>query len=269
MPALLIALCAAAASTLLSLPRLAPLPLSDYQSFACSTPDPAGKPTLQLLSLTDAYAEDLASLSCQGRTVAERFAGAEIRWRPRSFLSARDILEGRYDLFWNRRHLVEGMVPEFFEYYQALLQTPNYPLYWLSNGAAPAMSQQYLEGRVVGLLADTTSQTYYQRPMNALNRAGLQLGRDQLRLFPDPQALYRAFATGEVDLISSPLFVVDGFGLPYEHHLLIDNNVPSGTWYVRKSLVGSGVDCDLLAALEATSALFPAGGRVADGIHCP
>ncbi|TXS95408.1 hypothetical protein FV139_05845 [Parahaliea maris] len=265
----LLALGLAVLSVILSTPRVGALVLSEYQSVSCTTGAAAGKDNLQILTLTDAYVEELATATCAGEAVARDYSDVTISWRPRSFLSGKDILEGRYDLFWNREHLVLGMVPEFFDYYQPLLETPSYAVYWFSRGGLPEMTREYLEGKVVGLLDDPSSQTFYQRPMNALHEAGIELTDQQLRLYPDPHALYRAFTTGEVDIISGPIFLAERFQLAYEHQLLIEDRVTSGTWYVNRRLVGSGVECDLLAALGVTNPLLIGDPLVAEGIQCP
>lgn len=257
-----------AASYLLSRQYPQDLSLSDYQAYSCSTGGSGGA-TLQLLTLTSLYVPEMASRLCGEPRVAARFADVNIAWRPRGFIGARDILEQRYDLFWNRRHLVLGMAPSFFEYYSPLLHTPRYPVYWLAHESIPGISNGYLEGKTVGLLSDTSSQTFYLQPMDALHRAGVTLNASQKRLYPELGALYRAFRRGEVDLISSPLFLAERLGIPSDHRFLISRDVPSGTWYISNRLLGSGVECDLLRAVSAMEPIFRVGGTPAEGITCP
>lgn len=247
------------------------LELSDYQSFACETGG-AGQDTLRLLTLTSLYTPEMATRLCRRERVAVHFVRVNIAWRPRRFIGTRDILEQRYDLFWNRQHLVLGMVPSFYDYYSPLLHTPRYPVYWLGHAPIPEISPGFLEGKRVGLLSDTSSQTFYLRPMDALHRAGIALDDSQKRLYPEIGALYRAFRRGEVDLISSPLFLAERLNVPSEHRHLIAREVPSGTWYISNRLLGSGVECDLLEAVSAMEPLFRTGAtpaEPAEGIACP
>lgn len=253
----------------LSEQRAAPLQLSDYQAYRCETGGESG-PRLRLLTLTALYAPELAERLCGADAVRRHFSGVDIAWRPRGFLTARHILEGQYDLFWNREHLVLGMVPEFYDYYSPLLHTPRYAVHWLSHSdEAVTLDPGFFEGKTVGLLADTHSQTYYLQPMNALSRAGIRLSEQQTRLYVDANNLYRGFRRGEVDLISSPLFFADRMGIAYEHSLLINADVPSGTWYIKNRLLDSGVECVLLRALAVMEPIFKGGGSSAAGIRCP
>ncbi|WP_116364570.1 hypothetical protein [Parahaliea mediterranea] len=256
------------ASLWLSRQGLGTLRLSDYESATCSTGRADG-PRLQLLTLTPVRAEQVVQRLCSNPVVGEHYAGVEIRWRSRGFLTARHILEGQYDLFWNREHLLLGMVPDFYDYYRPLLQTPSYGVYWLSRGAPVEMTAAYFEGRTVGLVEDTRSQTFYLQPMNALTGAGIQLRPDQLRHYRDSQSLYRAFAEGEVDLISSPADLARRLNMPHDYTTLIDAEVPSGAWYVKQRLWGSGVECALLDALMALEPLI--GGRHSQPVaaSCP
>ncbi len=266
----LIIIASLALSSLLSRQTPRSVVLQDYMSYRCHTGSNGNEgEELKLLTLTDFHAAELASGACHGKTISRDFDKVRIEWRPRGFLSAQHILEEHYDLFWNRHHLVLGMVPEFFDYYSPLLDTPRYAVHWLSLSDSPAMNSSYFSDKVVGLLADNTSQTYFLQPMNSLKQAGITLAEHQKRLYPDPQALYAAFFNGEVDLITSPLFQVPALNRPELQTLEIDSQVPSGTWFVKKRLVGTGIECDLLAALQSMSPIFPTDSQPAPSIHCP
>lgn len=256
------------AALLLSRPAPAALHWSDYRAYSCGTGGSSPR-RLQVLTLTSLYSRELADGLCTEARVRAEFAGVDVYWRPRGFLTAQHVVEERYDLFWNRRHLVLGLLPEFYEFYAPLLDTPPSEVHWISRSGQPELSEEFFRGKTIGLLADTHSHTYYQQPVNALHRAGIELGDSQKRFYPDTSSLYRAFREGEVEVISSPM--VDGQQLRAQgvRSLLIDGDVVTGTWFIRRAWLEGGVDCALIEALDVFWPLFDGRGTQAADIVCP
>ncbi|KJS09326.1 MAG: hypothetical protein VR73_02460 [Gammaproteobacteria bacterium BRH_c0] len=219
--------------------------LGDYSHYRCQTGRDSG-PVFRMLTLTSTEAMAMADRLCRAPTISRVFSAVEISWRPRGFLTARLIVDEAYDYFWNREHLVQGMVPDFHNYYRPLLDTPVYALYWLSLHSQPQLSREYFADKTVGFLQDAHSQTFFLQPFNALKEAGITLRESQKRFYPDINALYQAFASGAVDLISATPGIADELGITEYYSLLLADDVPSGRWFLRQRWFGSGVECDLL-----------------------
>ncbi|MFV8816144.1 hypothetical protein [Haliea sp. E17] len=254
---------------LLSRPVPEAIQLGDYRAYSCNTPASRVTQRLQVLTLTSLFSRELADGLCSEPRVQALFSGVDVYWRPRGHLTAQHVMEGRYDVFWNRRHLVMGLLPEFYEFYAPLLDTPPSEVYWLSRAGQPRLSRDFFRDKTLGLLADAHSHTYYQQPVNALHRAGIELGDRQKRFYPDTSSLYRAFREGEVDLISSPMISEEQLLEQGVTYLLIDGEVVTGTWFISRRWLQSGVDCALVDALDVFWPLFDGAGTVAPGIDCP
>lgn len=219
--------------------------LGDYNRYQCQTGLGSG-PLFRVLTLTSTQAIAMADHLCRAPAISKQFSAVEISWRPRSFLTARLIVDEEYDYFWNREHLVRGMVPDFHNYYRPLLDTPVYKLYWLSLRSQPQLSQEYFADKTVGFLQDAHSQTFFLQPFKALKEAGINLRDSQKRFYPDMNALHEAFASGEVDLITATQGIARGLGIGDHYSLLLADDVASGRWFLRQRWFGSGVECDLL-----------------------
>ncbi len=224
------------------------LNLGDYLSYRCETGNYRDDSVFQVLTLTSAQAADLANQLCKNPLMKQRYGAVTITWHPRAFLTAKHIIEGKFHLLWNRHHVVHGLVPDAAAFYQAIVDTPRYALYWISRESPPELSEHYLKNRTIGFSNDQQSQTFYLRPMAALQAAGLHLRPEQQRFYPGVGALMEAFASGEVDIISGlrPSTVENDEQL---HYTLLDENVPSGSWYLRRDLYRPDFACELATSL--------------------
>lgn len=244
------------ATLALSRQSFSDIALQDYLSYRCDIPDSGAEGPFRVLTLTSSYAIALADRLCSSASIKARYSRVEISWHPRSYLQPQDILENRFELIWNRRHVVEGLVPEVYQYYQPIMDSPRYTLFWASQQSRVEMSNAYFADKVVGLSQDQQSQTYYLQPMNALKRAAIALDSQQIRYFSSIAALYDAFEQGRVDIISStrnPALIPDQRSVVFTP---LADDVPSGTWLLRQSLIDSPAGCDIVTALTVFDPLF-------------
>ncbi len=229
---------------------LAPISLGDYASEFCETQSAAqNDATFQVLSLTSSYAQLFAQTLCDSPLVAQHFGSVKVTWRPRGFLTAQHIIEQDYHLIWNRDYLVHGLVPEFDDFYSAVAETVSYPVFWVGKKERPQLTQTYFANKRVGLLDDSYSQSFFQLPQQTLREAGIVLNDDQRRLYPSLQALYTAFNSGEVDIITSPGLQLWGLDANDAHTLALPHHSPPVTWYLSRPMADSPLLCEVVRAL--------------------
>lgn len=264
--ALLVAALAAAIGLWLAMQSRVEVSLGDYSRYQCLTGRASG-PEFRVLTLTSVDAMAMADRLCASPAFSSRFSAISISWRPRQFLSAQHIVDESFDFFWNRQHLVEGMVPEANNYYRPLLHTPSYALYWISHDQDLRLQGTYFADKTVGLLQDTRSQTFFLQPFKALKSAGIELRDEQKRFYPDMEALFQGFASGEVDVITGIPRLMDRYGVNSYHSLLLAEQVPSGSWFVRNRWFDE-LGCEL-ARLTGPDPLFSQPPELAVGLACP
>lgn len=222
-------------------------PLGDYNTYQCET-GTAGNASFRVLTLSSEGAIAMADRLCQLPAMRGQFNAVTITWQHRGFLTAQHIVDEEYDYFWNRQHLVAGMVPDFHNYYRPLFSTPVYSLYLISRHEQPQLTPAHMAGKTLGLLRDPQSQTFFLQPFKALKEAGISLQESQKRFYPDIASLYAAFRDGKVDMVTGTRQIFRDQGVDTYHSLLLADNVSSGAWFLRRRWFGSGLDCALIQA---------------------
>jgi hypothetical protein len=230
----------------LSRHSFAALALDDYNSYRCAT-GAADGPVFRVLTLTTAIAPQLADRLCRAPHISRRFSAVEVWWQPRSHLTAKLMVDEQFDLFWNRDHVVYGLLPTARDFYMPLLESAALPLYWVSRTSRPRLDSGYFKDKRVGFLRDTSSQSFFLQPSTALKEAGIELAPAQKRFYDDIIALHEALIAGEVDVISSAPAMLAQLGVEQYHSELLNAAVPSGSWFLRNRWLATGVECDLLA----------------------
>jgi hypothetical protein len=254
-----------AASAYLSKTQPHALHLSDYRSYQCSTGNTQAQRPFRVLTLFYTYATELVDTLCANELIRQQFSAVEILWRPRSYLGANHILDEDFDIFWNRHHVVSGLVPEFSNFYTTLTETPTYELYWISKDSVPTLTTDYLKEKTIGFSRDSQSQTHFLQPMSALRQAGISLSAQQKKFYTDPSAIYAAFNNNEVDIISGPLPRAKADDGAKVYTSLIDSAVPSGAWFIKNNLLALDnihqVECAILNSLTVYAPLFDSINR--------
>jgi len=233
----------------LSLQRPQGLLLSSYHELACNT-GTLGADTLSILLVSSALAEDIAQELCAAAAVRQHFSRVLISWKPRTKLGAADLIGERYDVIWNRRHFLQGLMPEFDQHYDTLLHYDNYAVYWMSTNSQPVLSQEYFSGKRIGLLNDASSHTLHIIPLTSLR--GLAADHDVI-YFDDPDALFDSFYRGDIDLVTGGF----GFQTPTTvYRTIIDDSATAATLFIRRRLEDPALRCELVNALDRLQILW-------------
>ena len=239
------------------LPLLYP---GEYRSLQCSTgSDDHSLPLFRVLTVVDNGAQAFARRLCSSLIMRQHYSGVEVQWRPRSELSARDIVEERFDLFWNRDRRVQSLVPNFEQYYQTVARLPDYAVAWFSLQQTPQLTPEFFYARSVGLLEDMQSNSHFLMPLMHLKALGVDLTRTRIRYFPNYHALQQAFWSGEVNLISDADWLQDMAGDRVLYRTLIDSHASMGRWYARRHR-DRGIDCVLVEGLRELVASLKSSG---------
>lgn len=241
-------------------------PLGDYHVYGCETGG-SGNDSFTLLTVSSIFARDIADNLCRDPAMAQQYGSVRISWKPRQQLTAEEVLNEDYDLIWSREHSLRGLVPEFANYYESLLRYDQYKVYWFSRGGKPELSQSYFHGKRIGLLKDRLSHTFHLLPLASLKQLGVDISQQPLIYFDDAISLYRAFAAGELDLVSGGLFLEQDLDIPLQRTLMADN-VVAATLFVRKARPRS-IDCAIARAFDgATDGYFSAHRDFPGAANC-
>lgn len=240
-----------------------PLELGNYHIYRCETGAGAEREIFDILAVSSIHARAIADRLCRAPAMSRHYSAVRISWKPRGRLSAEEILNEDYDLIWSRVHTMRGLVPEFSDFYDTLVRYDHYRVYWFSRSGRPELSREYFHGKRIGLLNDKLSHTFYLLPLASLKEIGVDLSREKLIYFDDAIGLYRAFARGELDLVSGGLFLEKDLDIPL-HRTLIAENATAATLFVRKARAPE-VDCDVAGAFDTFTDTFINAQRQFEG----
>lgn len=226
------------------------LQLPDHRSFRCDIANTRDDlPDYQILTVHYSGAEKLARELCQSTALKQHYGGVNIQWFPRGELTARHIVEERFDLFWSRDQRVQGLVPRFNQYYESIFQLPHYQVMWFSQNKIPALTPEYFDQHSIGLLEDMESYSHFLMPLNQLKALGVDVSRLRITYFPNYYLLKQAFWRGDVDLISDGSWLEASAGDRTLYHKLIDEHAAMGHWYARRTRPAA-IDCALVRSLH-------------------
>ncbi|WP_221800742.1 transporter substrate-binding domain-containing protein [Oceanobacter mangrovi] len=253
-----------------------PFVLRDYLSASCelttlTKPAPQQQQTerLSILLGSSLGADKMLEILCRSELLAQQFAGIDIIWRYKSFLSAQHIIEQQYDVMWGRDYALHGLVPDLEQYYGVLASTAPFKVYWLSKGRPVALTPEYLADKKIGVLAGGISQTFYLQPITSLQHAGLDAKTLAFREYNTLPALYQAFESGEVDIIPTPLWLLSSYGVHYDYALLLEPAMPGANWYIKSGLLSSTkVACELYQAVAAVPFVSTEKIMLAGDLRC-
>ncbi len=236
----------------LSTQPLTPAKLGDYSHYQCATGASHTGQTFRVLTVTVVNSIDLANRLCASSEMRAHYDSVDIAWHTRGFITAQDVVEQHYDLFLYRSYQLAGLVSDFERYYRPVMVSQPYSVYWLSRTETPELTQAYFANKRIGLLSDFYSQSFYLLPSSSLRSANIRLDESQKKLYHDLDALFYAFKTGEVDLITSPdlsLFA-DKTGPLFK--LEIAEQAPPFSWFLRREKAASGLSCAVYQSLAAS-----------------
>ncbi|WP_221793147.1 hypothetical protein [Oceanobacter mangrovi] len=251
-------------SSLAARQQAEPLHLSDYYSYQCQTGS-SQQATFRILTLSADHARELADNLCGQAEFSEHYGSVSIRWRRRDFLTLELIQESRYELFFNREHVVTGIAPNYQLFYSGFHRSPYYSLYWASHQQPVQLSREWFVNKTIGLLEDSRSQSFHIMPLDQLARIGLKPNSPQIHYFGDMAALTAAFDKGQIDITTKTSGMLTKQPDQLALTTISDHMYP-GNWYLSHQVAAS-VYCSLHRALEQYLANFFSGASAA--YDCP
>lgn len=252
---ILIVLCLTA---VLSFQRPGEKQFSSYHHYDCPTGSLQAE-TLRILLVSPELVEEISSMLCAAESVRQQFSQVEVTWKSRMSLTTEDLITERYDVIWNRHHFLQGLMPDFDDHYDTLLHYADHAVYWMSTRSEPVLSDEYFEGKRVGLLNDSASHTLNIIPLTSLRSLS---ARHEIVYFDDPETLFDSFYRGDVDLVSGGF----GFEVPTTvYRTIIDDSATAATFFVRSSLADMALRCDLVDALSRLQNLWQGVSRHTSG----
>lgn len=240
----------------LSFSRLDLADMDHLNHYQCATAaESAQLPVFRILMPTNTQALRIAQSLCRAPGFARHFSAVDISWQARDQLKARDLLEGRFNLIWQRSSILAGLYPGYSDTYKPFERLPNYDIYWLSQRDKPQLTAEYFAGKTLGFLNDDQSWSSLQLPLAQLEQHNIQLEPAQRRFYPDRFALYQAFMRGEVDLISGLRWLGET-EIPAEHRQLIAAGLSIGDWYLKVEVAAADYSCELHQSLAALAPVY-------------
>lgn len=241
-----------------------PFQLPTLASHHCPIADARGeRGVFHVYVPTSWRAEEYVRRLCDEVLRESGFSHARISWLPREYLSSEDIVTKEYKLIWSRHNSLKGLMQDYERFYDVLLAMPNYTVYWLSHNDSPTLSQAFFNGKRIGFLEDSKSQSAYQQPMRQLRENNIQLTEHQITFYPSRQNLIKDFLEQKLDLVS-----VTGVGdyghinhWPAQKKILISDQMPIGNWYI-DNIISTPTRCRILKSLSLYTTMIEQAASV-------
>ncbi len=252
------------AAVVLSLAYLAgshtvrPYQLPSLAAYQCTIIDSSGERGLFHVYIpSDWQVEEYAVRLCEEVLPKSGFSHVRITWLPREQFSTQDIVEKKYKVMWARHDSLKGLMYGFQSFYDVLLPLPTYKIHWISWLESPMATQGFFDGKRIGMLGDSQSQSAYQQPMRHLHENKVQITDEQVTFYSTKQALISDFLDRKLDLIS--VVAVGDFTAinkwPEQKKILITGKAAIGNWYIDNTITGP-LRCQLLQSLSLYTAMI-------------
>lgn len=186
-----------------SSPQIQKTELGQLYTYQCDVENSTGKSSFNLYIPTNWQANSLAQKLCNQTLKSTHYRTVTISWQPRESLSSDAIMTQKFDIMLYREHGLVGLLPNWTDFYETLLDLPDYSIYWFSHQNNITVTKSFFANKQVGLLADKHSASGYLSPMSVLNHAGITLSSQQLHLYPNREALIADFIKKKLDVIPS------------------------------------------------------------------
>lgn len=238
--------------------QVRPYQLPSLASYQCPVIDSKGEAgVFHAYIPTNWRVEDYGRRLCGQVLRKSGFSHARISWVPREQVSPKNIVEKEYNLMWIRHDNLKGLMQDYESFYDVLLAMPSYKVRWISNVESPTLTQGFFNGKRIGFLGDSQSQSGYQQPIRQLHENNIQIADDQVVFYSTRQALVSDFLDQKIDLISA-IGIGDFSSInnwPDEKAILITDQADIGNWYIDNSITGP-LRCQLLQSLSLYTAMI-------------
>lgn len=206
----------------------------------------------KILTLMPTGAQALATALCKHPVMKRHFDRVSITWRKRSLPTTEELLSGQFDLIWNRENVLKSRSIHLENLYTDIGQTPKYSVFWVTTRQDFTRSDAWFAERRIGLLSNTMSQSGYLLPVQDITEHGIKMATLTIAQYPNYLQLSEALISGSVDLIPSfDTSLADNIDQPLFFHA-IQEDLPSGTWFMRTSLASQGaIVCAVADGLQS------------------
>jgi len=228
-------------------------PLNYYQ---CNVQNSTKQETFLGLTLSPDIAIGIANSLCQSPALVSQFGTVKIEWRDYGAIEAKEIVEKKFHLLWNRQRVLLGLMPEVENIYSEISQSPYYSSFWVTRVMLPEFSQDALSKLRIGILDNQKSQTGYLLPMKYLYSSNIEVEELNFSMYKSHYALIEAFINNKVDIISSwDESIQEHIDFPVSY-IAIKEEISTGSWFGKNDLIDdSAILSAMVVAIETTSFL--------------
>lgn len=193
-------------------------------------------PTLTVRALAERQGEALCNELRSLSILSDSFSNIHVNWQLSDAPLGRAVAERKIDLLLIRPD-ASGVSHQFLsDLYRPIAYHPPYQVFLIARKGQPVLDADYLQSRVVGLIAHTESRSGYIVPMRNFHEWGISISNLQIRFYASHAQLRQAMARNEVDVISSFWNAHDEDRFPDWRTAEIES-VPRGlTWFLAADL---------------------------------
>jgi phosphonate transport system substrate-binding protein len=193
-------------------------------------------PTLAVRALTGPQGEALCNELHSLSVLSDSFSKIHVQWQLSDALLGRAVAERKVDLLLIRPD-APGVSHQFLsELYRPIAYHAPYQVFLIARDKQPILDADYLQSRVIGLIANTESRSGYIVPMRMFHKWGIPISNLNIRFYAGHAQLRQAMARNEVDVISSYWNADDEDRFPNWRTAEIES-VPDGlSWFLATDL---------------------------------
>lgn len=222
-------------------------PINHYQ---CNVKNSTKQEIFLGLTLSPDIAIEIANSLCKSPALVSRFGTVKIEWRDHGAIDAKEIVEKKFHLLWNRQRVLLGLMPEVEKIYSEISQSPSYSSFWVTRVMLPEFSQDALSKLRIGILDNQKSQTGYLLPMKYLYSSNIEVEELNISKYKSHYALIEAFINNKVDIISTwDESLQERIDFPVSY-IAIKEGISTGSWFGKNDLIN---DSAILSAMVATT----------------
>lgn len=239
------------ASVKLAWVRLAQVSFTSLNVYKCTAPESGNTNVFRLITLSPETAIALADAICNNPAITTHYGLIEAHWRDHAMLEAKEIVEEKFHMIWNRPRVLLGLVPEVEQSYTNVSTTPSYSSYWISRVNLPEFTQKHLSRFRIGLVNKQNSQSSYLMPMQYLQQHNINITALDIRLHSNHYSLLQAFINNELDIIASwDTNLQNSIDAPLTY-LPIRKHMATGAWFLLNDVMQQDdLSCELLLSTE-------------------
>jgi hypothetical protein len=240
--------------------RLAPAPTVLYNTYLCTVPHKKKGESLQILAYGPGQAMRLVNALCRDPAVQSRYREVHATWRREHIDESKVVFDQQFDLLAAKPESIEREDLSIVNSYVPIARYADNTSRFVSLRSKPELTQQYFDGKRLGLIESPQSVSGHLLPRQRLRNAGIDASRMTLLYFGDHIQLYRALIEGDVDVIGSGIELpADSADRPRHFVLPLQTGLAGPRWYLHPRLLDTQLHCAISDALYAGAMSTPFG----------